>query len=80
MLEKQKRDELLTGCFLKNEEVLINAQHLVLELQAKDHYEREIKRLGKIIYDLKNRIDVMRERENIIALNAPKYKRFEVLA
>lgn len=78
MIAKKKRNELLTGYFEVNEEILINARELVEELQTKDHYEREIERLGLIIAKLQHRVESYKIEKLICELDQPIYKRFEV--
>jgi hypothetical protein len=78
MIEKQKRDALLTGHFEVNEEVLVNARDVVKELQAKDHYEREIERLGLIIAKLQYKVESYKVEKILCELDKPIYKRYEV--
>lgn len=78
MIEKKKRNELLTGWFKVNQEVLINARDLVDELQTKDDLKREVERLGLIIARLQNRVEGFKLDKLIYDLNKPYYERFDI--
>lgn len=80
MIERKKRDALLTGYFDKNEEVLIPARNLVAELQAKDKLERENILLRAKIMALKERLAIKNIDLMLAELDRPVYRRFEVRA
>lgn len=80
MIERKKRDALLTGYFEKNEEVLIPARNLVAELQAKDKLERENVLLRAKIMALKERLAIKNIDLMLAELDRPVYRRFEVRA
>lgn len=80
MIERKKRDALLTGYFEKNEEVLIPARNLVAELQAKDRLERENALLRAKIVALKERLAIKNIDLMLAELDRPVYRRFEVRA
>lgn len=73
MIQKQKRDELLTGYFKHNEEVLVRAVDLVAELQAKDSMERALKIANERISCLKDQLENARGE-----LMLPVYRRFDI--
>ena len=73
MIEKKKRNELLTEYFKPTEEVLINACELVRELQEKDSLERALKIATSRVFDLKEALECARGE-----LMYPSYKKFEV--
>jgi hypothetical protein len=50
----------------------------VKELQAKDHYEREIERLGLIIAKLQYKVESYKVEKILCELDKPIYKRYEV--
>lgn len=80
MIERKKRDALLTGYFEKNEEVLIPARNLVAELQAKDRLERENALLRAKVVALKERLAIKNIDLMLAELDRPVYRRFEVRA
>ena len=73
MIEKKKRNELLTEYFKSTEEVLINACELVRELQEKDSLERALKIATSRVFDLQEALERVRGE-----LMYPSYKKFEV--
>jgi hypothetical protein len=80
MINKRKRDELLTSFFKENQEILINAIDIQKELQHKDTMERALVDVTRQVLILKEKLEHARGEIFALKCHAPYYERFEVRA
>lgn len=65
MIEKRRRDQILTDHFLPNEEILLNGNQIAAELRELDRLKRE----NRI---LREKLEIV----NVLLECKPQYKRY----